>query len=274
MPNLLKFLTGNGTLITREHTPLIAHTADDSVTLESGLYGATRALPHPAAPGRWRCCRRPPSSAGCRRCWRRRCSGSTSRLASPVSVLCGISRGAAWPSSATSPCISPSTSSQGALLAQQFQRLAHLHGASAGCWCRSWNGESSAALGLMPKRIISSAAITVISASCAARRVVVDVGVDQEHLAIGQQQAVHAGVGVDAGALADHLVDVVQVQRGRCPRCRRSGRRPRPCAAASRRSASGGGASRSWRSAPSRPCARSCGGRSARSRGSARRARC
>ena len=45
MPNLLKFLTGNGTLITREHTPLIAHTADDSVTLESGLYGADQGIP-------------------------------------------------------------------------------------------------------------------------------------------------------------------------------------------------------------------------------------
>jgi hypothetical protein len=45
MPNLLKFLTGNGTLITREHTPLIAHTADDSVTLESGLYGSDQGIP-------------------------------------------------------------------------------------------------------------------------------------------------------------------------------------------------------------------------------------
>jgi hypothetical protein len=45
MPNLLHFLTGNGTLITREHTPLIAHTADDSVTLESGLYGARHGIP-------------------------------------------------------------------------------------------------------------------------------------------------------------------------------------------------------------------------------------
>jgi hypothetical protein len=28
MPNLLNFITGNGTLISHEHTPLIAHTAD------------------------------------------------------------------------------------------------------------------------------------------------------------------------------------------------------------------------------------------------------
>jgi hypothetical protein len=41
MPNLLNFLTGNGTLISHEHTPLIAHTADDIVTAESGaLLGA------------------------------------------------------------------------------------------------------------------------------------------------------------------------------------------------------------------------------------------
>jgi hypothetical protein len=45
MPNLLHFLTGHGTLITHEHTPLIAHTADDSVTLESGLYGSSQGIP-------------------------------------------------------------------------------------------------------------------------------------------------------------------------------------------------------------------------------------
>jgi hypothetical protein len=45
MPNLLNFLTGHGTLITHEHTPLIAHTADDSVTLESGLYGSGHGVP-------------------------------------------------------------------------------------------------------------------------------------------------------------------------------------------------------------------------------------
>src|SRR6202035_5874618 len=38
MPNLLRFITGHGTLISHEHTPLIAHTADDIVTSESGLY--------------------------------------------------------------------------------------------------------------------------------------------------------------------------------------------------------------------------------------------
>ena len=45
MPSLLKFITGQGTLITHEHTPLIAHTADDIVTSESGLYGHDQGLP-------------------------------------------------------------------------------------------------------------------------------------------------------------------------------------------------------------------------------------
>jgi len=38
MPHLLNFLRGNGTLLSREHTPLIAHTANDIVTSETGLY--------------------------------------------------------------------------------------------------------------------------------------------------------------------------------------------------------------------------------------------
>jgi hypothetical protein len=45
MPNLLHFITGHGTLITHEHTPLIAHTADDIVTSESGLYGSHQGVP-------------------------------------------------------------------------------------------------------------------------------------------------------------------------------------------------------------------------------------
>jgi len=45
MPNLLRFITGGGTLITHEHTPLIAHTADDIVTSESGLYGSGQGIP-------------------------------------------------------------------------------------------------------------------------------------------------------------------------------------------------------------------------------------
>ena len=45
MPNLLNFITGHGTMITHEHTPLIAHTADDIVTSESGLYGSDQGIP-------------------------------------------------------------------------------------------------------------------------------------------------------------------------------------------------------------------------------------
>src|SRR5690242_16873217 len=45
MPNLLGFITGHGTLITHEHTPLISHTADDIVTSESGLYGSDQGIP-------------------------------------------------------------------------------------------------------------------------------------------------------------------------------------------------------------------------------------
>ncbi len=45
MPNLLNFITGHGTMITHEHTPLIAHTADDIVTSESGLYGSHHGIP-------------------------------------------------------------------------------------------------------------------------------------------------------------------------------------------------------------------------------------
>ena len=45
MPNLLNFITGNGTLISREHTPVIAHTADDIVTSETGLYGSNQGIP-------------------------------------------------------------------------------------------------------------------------------------------------------------------------------------------------------------------------------------
>jgi hypothetical protein len=38
MPNLLSFLTGNGTLLSNHHTPLISHTADDIVTSLTGVY--------------------------------------------------------------------------------------------------------------------------------------------------------------------------------------------------------------------------------------------
>jgi hypothetical protein len=45
MPNLLNFITGNGTMVSHEHTPLIAHTADDVVTSETGLYGSDQGIP-------------------------------------------------------------------------------------------------------------------------------------------------------------------------------------------------------------------------------------
>src|SRR6185312_5256899 len=39
MPHLLNFLKSNGTVLSNTHTPLIAHTADDSLTIYNGLYG-------------------------------------------------------------------------------------------------------------------------------------------------------------------------------------------------------------------------------------------
>src|SRR5258708_22191286 len=45
MPNLLNFITGNGTLISHEHTPLIAHTGTDILTSFTGLYGDGMGVP-------------------------------------------------------------------------------------------------------------------------------------------------------------------------------------------------------------------------------------
>ncbi|HLG76418.1 MAG TPA: hypothetical protein VKX46_08385, partial [Ktedonobacteraceae bacterium] len=39
MPNLLHFITDNGTLLSNHHTPLIAHTATDILTSLTGVYG-------------------------------------------------------------------------------------------------------------------------------------------------------------------------------------------------------------------------------------------
>jgi hypothetical protein len=39
MPNLLKFFTDNGTMMSNNHTPLIAHTGVDILTTETGMYG-------------------------------------------------------------------------------------------------------------------------------------------------------------------------------------------------------------------------------------------
>src|SRR5947207_13646538 len=38
MPHLLNFLTANGTVLTQQHTPLIAHTGGNIVSVETGLY--------------------------------------------------------------------------------------------------------------------------------------------------------------------------------------------------------------------------------------------
>jgi hypothetical protein len=45
MPALLNFITGNGTLLTNEHTPLIAHTATDILTSLTGVYGDNMGVP-------------------------------------------------------------------------------------------------------------------------------------------------------------------------------------------------------------------------------------
>ena len=45
MPNLLNFFENNGTFLSNDHTPLIAHTADDILTTYSGLYGDRQGMP-------------------------------------------------------------------------------------------------------------------------------------------------------------------------------------------------------------------------------------
>jgi hypothetical protein len=45
MPNLLDFFTGHGTFLSNNHTPLIAHTADDLLTTATGLYGDRHGMP-------------------------------------------------------------------------------------------------------------------------------------------------------------------------------------------------------------------------------------
>ena len=45
MPNLLNFLTNNGTISGNHHTPLISHTADDIITGMTGLYGDRQGIP-------------------------------------------------------------------------------------------------------------------------------------------------------------------------------------------------------------------------------------
>lgn len=45
MPHLLNFLRQNGVVLSNTHTPLIAHTADDSLTIYTGLYGDRHGQP-------------------------------------------------------------------------------------------------------------------------------------------------------------------------------------------------------------------------------------
>jgi hypothetical protein len=45
MPNLLHFIEHNGTMLSNNHTPLIAHTADDILTTLTGLYGDRQGVP-------------------------------------------------------------------------------------------------------------------------------------------------------------------------------------------------------------------------------------
>jgi hypothetical protein len=45
MPNLLNFFESNGTFLSNNHTPLIAHTADDLLTTATGLYGDRQGMP-------------------------------------------------------------------------------------------------------------------------------------------------------------------------------------------------------------------------------------
>jgi hypothetical protein len=45
MPALENFITSQGTMLSNNHTPLIAHTADDSITNYTGLYGDRHGQP-------------------------------------------------------------------------------------------------------------------------------------------------------------------------------------------------------------------------------------
>ncbi len=45
MPNLLNFIESNGTMLSNNHTPLIAHTANDLLTTATGLYGDRQGMP-------------------------------------------------------------------------------------------------------------------------------------------------------------------------------------------------------------------------------------
>src|SRR5215472_18529612 len=45
IPSLLQFIENNGTMLSNNHTPLIAHTANDILTTATGLYGDRQGMP-------------------------------------------------------------------------------------------------------------------------------------------------------------------------------------------------------------------------------------
>ena len=96
--------------------------------------------------------------------------GMISRFASPFSRELGMTVLRTSSDSAASPCISPSTSRSGSMRADQRERRAASSSPTAASLMPKLECDSSATLGVMPKRRISSAASSVISAICSARR--------------------------------------------------------------------------------------------------------
>ena len=134
---------------------------DDAAHRGRRASGCAPAWPRRAAPARSRCRRRRPSSAGCRRCWRRRCSGNTSRLASPASVLLRHQLAARPTASSADVAVHLAVDLQpGRALAQQRQRAPHLARAGDFAGCRSssataarpWAARRSAASPRPPSR--------------------------------------------------------------------------------------------------------------------------
>jgi hypothetical protein len=102
--------------------------------------------------------------------------------------------------------------------------------------------DSSAALGATPKRFMSSAVSTVISASCAASGPALACVSTQVHLPPRQHQPIHAGIVADALAATNNLIDVRQVRGHRRPAAAEHAVMPIRCTPASPRSASAAGA--------------------------------
>ncbi|SAL74891.1 hypothetical protein AWB69_09255 [Caballeronia udeis] len=91
--------------------------------------------------------------------------GSTSKFASPTSVDSGRTSRRRLASSATSPCISPSTSRSGAR-SRSNASVSRILIAVGALLVPKFECDSSAIFGAMPKRRTSSAAMIVISQSC------------------------------------------------------------------------------------------------------------